>query len=327
MGNHSFYRAFKRMNYEVSPISLDKKGFNILHNISPYVWRFFYYHVVGFPKRDKERFYKRIIDRIKRLDPDMVFVIVGEQLESEVVKKISQIVPKIILWIGLDPEKVGWDNVIASIPYYSHIFIVDPDWTPKFEKWGAKNIFQQDLGVDEEIFKPVELSRKERDKYANALSFVGQWSKGREEFFSELVDFDLGLWGKNWKKKVSEKNPLYEKIRGEAFGRDIPKIYNASKIVINRHTPFTDYGINMRTYEAAGCGTFQLVDKKKGILKLFKEGESIVIYNNVTDLKKKIKYYLKNDIERENIADRSRQRVLKDHKYIDIVRNITKRME
>ena len=82
----------------------------------------------------------------------------------------------------------------------------------------------------------------------------------------------------------------------------------------------------MRTYEAAGCKAFQLVDEKDGIFKIFKVGEEIIIFKGINDLKEKIEYYLKNDEERENIAKRTHERIMKDHKYSHIVSNILEKL-
>ena len=321
-GNYSFFTAFESLGCEVDLLSLDRKGYEWISSFSPYLWRFFYYHFKRFSEKDNRRFQNNLVQKVKDLNPEIVFIVVGNQILPETIKRISEICSNTLLWIGLDPESAGWTNVINSVPHYTHIFIVDPDWQLKFEKWGAREIFQQDLGVDPSVFHPMKIQEEEQKEYACDLAFVGQWNEFREEFFSSIADYDLGLWGKGWKENISPSSPLYKAIRGPAFGEEVAKIYNCCKIVINTHTRFTKYGINMRTYEAAGCQAFQIVDDVRGIPTLFKEGEEIVIYRNNDDLRSKIDFYLKNDQKREEIGRNSLDRVLRDHTYFHLIGNV-----
>ncbi len=80
------------------------------------------------------------------------------------------------------------------------------------------------------------------------------------------------------------------------------RLYNKSKIVINKHYEFTACGANVRTFETLGCGAFQLVDNQKDISAMFRDGEDLVIYRDGDDLKRKVGYYLRNDDERKRIA-------------------------
>ena len=75
------------------------------------------------------------------------------------------------------------------------------------------------------------------------------------------------------------------------------------------------YGGNMRLFETAAVGTFQMVDNRPGISKWFTPDEHLVIFENMTDLQEKARYYLAHDAERQAIADRAREHVLKHHTY------------
>ncbi len=94
------------------------------------------------------------------------------------------------------------------------------------------------------------------------------------------------------------------------------KILLKSKIIINRHIDIAeDYANNMRLFEATGCGAMLITDEKKNLGEIFKVGKEIITYSDVDDLIEKLKYYLKNDKEREKIAKAGQRRTLKDHVY------------
>ena len=99
-------------------------------------------------------------------------------------------------------------------------------------------------------------------------------------------------------------------------------IFNASKINLNLHSsterdgvdPTGDF-LNPRTFELAGCGAFQLVDRRALLDEVFTPGEDIVTFEDTEDLKKKIDYYLEHEDERKAIAEKSRRTVLEKHTY------------
>ena len=94
------------------------------------------------------------------------------------------------------------------------------------------------------------------------------------------------------------------------------KVLNGAEVVINVHRWYNSVeGTNMRTFEAAGCRAFQLVEHKKEIGSLFEIGQEIEVYHGIEDLKEKIRYYLDRPKEREEIALRGQKRAYANHTY------------
>jgi spore maturation protein CgeB len=59
----------------------------------------------------------------------------------------------------------------------------------------------------------------------------------------------------------------------------------------------------MKYTEAMACGTFVLADKPEDLDNFgYIDGKHLVIYNDLKDLKDKIRYYLEHEYEREEIA-------------------------
>ena len=73
--------------------------------------------------------------------------------------------------------------------------------------------------------------------------------------------------------------------------------------------------VNPRIFVAAGCGTFQLVDKKGILSEHFHVGDDAIEFDSIDDLKKKIRYFLNHAEERVAIATKARRRVVKEHTY------------
>ena len=98
------------------------------------------------------------------------------------------------------------------------------------------------------------------------------------------------------------------------IGSDMVKSINSYKIHFNKNIRDD---INYRTFETCGCKTFLLTNYSPNLEKLFKIGEEIVVYNNLSEIDSIIKYYLENKNERVKIENAGYTRVKKDHTYFE----------
>ncbi len=92
------------------------------------------------------------------------------------------------------------------------------------------------------------------------------------------------------------------------------EVYSASRIGFNSSIK---NDINMRIFEimASGCFLLTNVIHGNGFAELFKDGEHCRVYRNEKELLVLIEYYLKNENEREKIAQAGYELVLKEHTY------------
>ena len=96
------------------------------------------------------------------------------------------------------------------------------------------------------------------------------------------------------------------------LGDDMVKSINSYKIHFNKNIRDD---INYRTFETCGCGTFLLTNYTHNLEKLFEIGKEIVTYNSLSEIDEIIKYYLENDIERNQISEAGYNRVKNEHTY------------
>ena len=100
------------------------------------------------------------------------------------------------------------------------------------------------------------------------------------------------------------------------------KMYSRSKINLgfsscgNTHTEKNRIlQVRLRDFEVPISGGFYMVEYMDELEEFFEIGKEIVCYQNKEDLVEKIKYYLKNDLEREKISLAGRKRCLRDHTW------------
>ena len=90
------------------------------------------------------------------------------------------------------------------------------------------------------------------------------------------------------------------------------RIFNEAKIVLNLGIGNTGY--QLRVFEALGCRSFLLTNEIDMKNRLFKDKEHLVYFNerNIEDI---IDYYLKQDDERESIAENGYREVCAKHTF------------
>jgi spore maturation protein CgeB len=81
----------------------------------------------------------------------------------------------------------------------------------------------------------------------------------------------------------------------------------------------------MKYTEAMACGAMVLADEPEDFTKQrFKQGEHLILYNDLDDMKRKLLYYLKHNKERNAIAASGMKFVRKNHSCAMRVREFTK---
>ncbi|MCD5391065.1 glycosyltransferase [candidate division NPL-UPA2 bacterium] len=293
-------RALEKLGHSVEIFDFDRKFFP--------------------PWKSQFKLNQRLIERVSQSQPDIIFVTKGKNILPETISAIRQKHKLIAMnWWPDDPYGFPFSKRIA--PYYDYYFTNDSALINGYKKAGAKNVHFLPFACDPEIHRRIHLSDGERESLSSDICFVGQWNPIRQEVLENLTDFDLKVWGPGWKKKVGKRSKLRKKIFGTdsgPYGEDMIKIYSSAKIVLNIHLWFgeNEDGINMRLFEATGCGAFLLSDWKKEIPELFDVGGEIACYSSVSDLRRSIEYYLNNDRKRQAIAEKGQERSYRDHTYL-----------
>lgn len=151
--------------------------------------------------------------------------------------------------------------------------------------------------------------------YACDITTAGNSHSWRVAMFSHLGDYDVKLWGAVpplWMPRGSvaamhQGRPVLNEDKARAF--------LAAKIVLNTLHFGEVWGANVRMFEAAGIGAFQMIDWRPGIAQLFEDGKELVTFRGVADLKRLIDAFLPLEDERRAIAEAGKQRAHAEHTY------------
>jgi len=160
----------------------------------------------------------------------------------------------------------------------------------------------------------VSLTEAEKKQYGCDLTLAGNMHYYRALILEQLMDFDIKMWGVNCPRWLC--SPAVNCYQNHHVAEcEKAKAFNAAKIVLNAMHYAEIQGVNCRTFEAAGCGAFQIVDHKPALAGYFKPDEEIVTFQTIPELREKVRYYLDHGRERQEIADRAYRRAHSEHTY------------
>jgi spore maturation protein CgeB len=151
--------------------------------------------------------------------------------------------------------------------------------------------------------------------YGCDLTTAGNQHSYRVAFFKNLADYDVKIWGlpaPTWMDSgpvaaMYQKRAVYNKEKALAF--------RGARIVVNNLSYGEIWGVNVRCFEAAGTGAFQVVDWRPGLPQLFTDGQELISFRGISDLKQKVDYWLPREQERRAIAESGRRRAHAEHTY------------
>ncbi len=92
-----------------------------------------------------------------------------------------------------------------------------------------------------------------------------------------------------------------------------PKIFKASQINLNISSTQLHTSVNQRVFDVPLAGGFLLTDWRESLAELFDPEKELTVYHSVDELREKIDYFQKHDLERNKIITRAARRIEKEH--------------
>jgi len=263
-------------------------------------------------KYGKKRISQILFEAVYYYHPEILFYFhFHDWIEHDIWKEIANESPiTTIIWLADDHWRYNetrpvWDS-------FNLIVTTDKNGYEKRKREGYNNILLSQWACNNFLYKKLNLPK------IYDVSFVGRCYGKRKKFVERLKrqGIQIKTFGQGWNN-------------GERISQtDLIKIYNQSKIALNISFSSKEDKIQIkgRDFEAPGCGSLLLTKDSEEIRRCFVPDEEIITYEDVNDAIEKIKYYLKNEVERERIAKNGYERAMKDHTYkkrfLDILQSI-----
>ena len=265
---------------------------------------------------DLRRRNQLLLAQARRFKPDLIWLAGGnrEILPATLERLKREHQCKLLFVHGDSPIVFASPNECQAAPLYDLTLVNDLYHGAQWRELGAKHVECLPYSsIDPELHKPQPMSDAPQDKLCD-IGFVGTLAPSK--LYSERVaaleslrDFDLGIWS------VHDVPPsLQPHYRGYALGDGMLRALSSVKICINTHGDSMRYGVNLRLFECAALGTFQIVDDRPGVARHFSVGEHLVTFSDHADLRDKARYYLAHEKERREMAAAAREHALAHHR-------------
>ncbi len=240
--------------------------------------------------------------------PEMIFFIHGQPYGNQALDGLS--VPKLGWW--MEPNDDITELRVNAAPfdvYYSFsqrsLDLLKPEG------------FTVDYlchSVSPERFYPVSDLQKKYD-----LCFVGNWSPWREKVIRAAlgVTKNIALYGPHWRKKsqliCADLDAIH--LGDHVTGKDLNRLFNSSKVVLNASRISGSYGLNMRFFEVLATQACFLTDAPPELTRHFEPGKHLMVFDDLASLQNKLSLLLSDSNLRNSLAITGYQYVLQHHTY------------
>ncbi len=271
----------------------------------------------------------RMAEQAALIRPDLVLVLNGlhvfppDHLQQADAIRAAGI--RTAIWFADDPYVTG--DTVHVAPHYDTILTHELSTLDLYRSLGCANVYHLPFAADTARFRPI---RPPAD-YRSDVCFIGQAFWNRVETFDaiarELAGIRVFIAGGLW-ERLTNYRLLERCIRHGWLPVDESVLhYNGAKIVVNIHrTPeagsdnnnafnLPGRSVNPRTFEIAGCGAFQLTDRREDLERYYVPGAEIETFGDPAELIGQIRRYLADDASRNRIAMRGLARTLREHTY------------
>lgn len=262
-----------------------------------------------------------LLRAVERVRPDVVLVDAGELLYPDTLSRIkARYHPILVLWLFDDPIAQRWGRVLKAFDAYDLIASFDRDYAAQYARQTTAQVIYLPSACDPDVYQWHDLSEEERQRYGADIAFVGTFQRGRADLLQAIREKTrLGIW--TWNRALLRAYPdLRPCDRGLAHGEQASRVYQASKISLNLHHAQTRAGVNMKAFEIAASGGFQLVDAREGLREFFDVEKELVTYRSAEEANEKLAYFLAHDHERQAIARLAAERIRRDHSFLQRLR-------
>ena len=245
---------------------------------------------------DSEERVRTVIAQVREFDPDVVAVQAASLLAADDLEELRKDGRVIVLFASyaLDahvPLEL-YDVMFTSFPHYEAIY--------------GKRVRVEYLPLafcPEAIPKEPDPARDLPVSFVGGLGYRHIWRAAESVLEAVAREIPSFSWWGYGQGNLAADSALRKAWKGEAWGREMYRIYRRSKIVVNRHGEIAQgFANNMRLFEATGSGAMVLTEDAPNLCHLFLPGQEIVPYSSGTDLIQKLRHYLDHDEEREKIA-------------------------
>ncbi len=323
--NESVAAGFRDLDWEAVILDYRDSRFSKTLSLNPYRKRKY--------RARFEEIDRALVATVEAEKPDLFFPLSGNVLLPNRLEWLRQRGIKLILYL--------LDSILTlpitrrGLEYYDLVYTYEPIDIPLIAETNPRASYLPP-GYNPEFYRPLKSEEKIYD-----IVFVGTPYGERLEILDDLLrkaaelELRIGLVGKYWHRGPRQQffrlryPGIYRHIlkNGIMPPREVNLLYNRSRIVLNHHFINDGTGVNPRLFDIAGSGSFQLVDEREHLERMFIPGQEVETYSSIDELVEKVLHYTGQPRRTAEIGRAAGERALREHTYNHRVRRILADLE
>lgn len=264
-----------------------------------------------------------VFNRINSFNPDVLFVYKGRWLTPKTLKHAKSKGIKVVNFYPDVSFTAHGSNIPNCIPLYDVVFS-----TKTFAKndcirlFNYSNVIFVPHGYDPDIHRPLTLDDADTNYICDA-SFIGTYSKSKNDYLTHLVeslpDLKLKIWGSRWDActPILKKYLMHGVVTGDLYSTAIQSsTINIALLSEKVKGATAGDKITSRTFHIPANNAFMLHQASTEISSYFDIGEEVDCFGDKDDLVKKVSYYLENSKLREKVKTAGYNRCIEHHSIL-----------
>lgn len=253
----------------------------------------------------------RALDSLRAIQPDAVLIIRGDILGEQVFHELEARRTPYAIWFYDERERMS--------PYAINLARVPAVAT--YSRSDAKVLAEEGVNAHYVPLGFDSLARFRPRGNRHEVSFIGARYPNRQLLLEELRELGVPIraFGRDWSHDLRDRVRTWGGKRPDIpASRDLDRtraygVMAGSLATINVH--YRQDGFTMRTFEAAGVGAVQLIDRAD-VSELFSPGEEVLVFSDPYDAAEKMDWIRADARRSHSIRVAARKRTLSEHTLV-----------
>jgi spore maturation protein CgeB len=253
---------------------------------------------------------RQFLEEVQKEKPDIIFcVLLGYEIWLETFDLVRKNCSAIIInWSTDDSWKYEQFSrfVAPAFDIYATTYLPA---AAKSRKDGHRNFVLTQWGANAENLAEPLPAKECRYK----ISFIGSAYGNRPKWIEKLSKRGINVtcFGHGWPNGPVEAKEIPHIIRESVISLN----FGDSELKLRGIIPFRSRQIKARIFEVPGEGGFLVTENAHGLEEYYVPGKEMIVFEGISDLVGKIRYFLDHEPERDRIARAGHVRTKNEHSY------------
>lgn len=272
--------------------------------------------------------------------PDLLWAEKQEYLQPETLHSIHKSGIRALHFTPDPYFTLSWKRTAimdACMPLFDYVVTSKQYEIDEYKK-RCQQVIYMPLGFSQAVHRPyLPTNSKLRDQFSCDVGFLGGWEPRREHLLNAILTqtkCKMNIWGYSWDHlrdgkwtlrrayrlrllagdtktpyQIKKNTLLADALRGgEVYGDQYAWALSGAKISVGFLRKVCPDQHTTRTFEIPACASLMLADRTEEHQAFFEEGVEAEFFSSSDELVDKVKFYLRNEMIREKIAQRGYQR-------------------